>query len=102
MKPLYAVFLLAAAACTPRTDDGCTPADIRAAAAAGERDAAAAAAVAEATYGRDSAVMDIRARETRIREAGFGSAADAYAGAAARVLAENGIIDSICPSNTPK
>lgn len=102
MKHLAVLLLTALSACTARTDDGCSRADLDAAAEAGRRDAEAAAATAPASYGRDSALMDMRARETRLREAGFGSAADAYVEAAANVLTQKGIIDTVCPSSTPR
>lgn len=103
MKALLAAITIAIlAGCSTRTDDGCTQADLQAAAAAGARDATAAASTPDKSYSRDSALIDIRARETRIREAGYGSAADAYAASAAEVLAQNGLIDSICPNSTPR
>lgn len=93
MKAIIPALIILLASCTARTDDGCTIADLEAARAAGVRDAEAAAATDSLSYSRDSAIMDIRARETRMRDAGFGSAADAYVEAADTTLRSHGIID---------
>ncbi len=76
-----------------RAADGCTDADLRASRAAGQRDAAVVLAADSASFERDRAVFAIRARETRLREAGFGVAADVYVEAAAGVLRSEGLID---------
>lgn len=94
MKLLNAliVFALMSIVSCSRTADGCSNADIEAARAAGIRDARKALAADSASFERDGAVLDIRARETRLREAGFNIAADAYTTAAENVLRNNGII----------
>lgn len=99
MKKIFAILALTLtlAACS-RTADGCTEADLQASRAAGVRDAMH-AVEAEDLFRREGAILAIRGRETELREAGFGSAADAYVEAAEEVLVERGIIhaDSIAP-----
>lgn len=79
--------------CSCRADDGSTEADLAAARAAGERDAAAVVEAAPNTYEREHAVLAIRARESAMRDAAFPDAADAYIEAAHAVLTENNIIE---------
>lgn len=93
MKTVCAfALLLLATSCSTRNADGTSQADIDAARRAGERDANVAAATDSLSYSRDSALMEIRARETQLREAGFPCAADAYVQAAESALKHSGII----------
>lgn len=89
---IYALAAMALCGCG-RASDGCTETDLNASREAGRRDAAVAVAADSASHERDGAVMSIRARETRLREAGYYVAADAYVDGAAEVLRSNGLIE---------
>lgn len=95
MKTFCTIVLLILLCSCARNDDGTTQADIEAARSAGARDAMAAAATDSLSYGRDSALMEMRARESQLREAGFPCAADAYAQSAAQTLLRMGLIHEI-------
>ena len=61
-------------------------ADIAAASARGREDALQAASMPAGSMQREGAILEIRARETSIRDAGFPTAADSYAAAADSIL----------------
>ncbi len=76
-----------------RAEDGCSPADIRQAIEAGQRDAMLVIESDSTGMERQNLILAIRARQHAIERAGFTVAADSYAVAAERVLRANGIID---------
>lgn len=67
-------------------------AGLQAATRAGEEAASAVSAMPLGSMARENAVLDIRARETAIREAGFPTAADTFAASAHRRLVSDGIL----------
>ena len=70
---------------------GCNQAELAAAAKAGHDAGVAVANTRENTMAREKAILDIRARETAIRRAGFEAAADTFAAAAQTALHEVGV-----------
>ncbi len=68
------------------------PAEVRAAAAAGEREGARVVHYPAGSMARENAILEIRARESEIRSAGFGAAADAFAGAAESRMRADGVL----------
>lgn len=89
MKRIFIVLLglsaVVAAGCTSDTGNA-TAAEIDAAREAGTRHGQAAAALPAQTMQREKAIFEIRARETRLRNAGFDECADAYIDAAHTAL----------------
>lgn len=85
------------AACSGGGNDILASADRAAADSAGRRDAAVAARAASGTMERENTLFAIRARETRLRRAGYDAAADVYIAAAESVLVQNNVI---VPSQT--
>ena len=69
---------LLAASCSFDAGHDCTPEEIADAERIGEQD--------------EQAILEIRVKEEKLRDAGFNSAADAYADAAERTLRDNGLI----------
>lgn len=89
MKHLLLIFTIIAGVltCACGTDTGnATPAELEAAREAGTRHGEAAAALPSQTMEREKAIFEIRARETRLRNAGFDDCADAYIEAAHSAL----------------
>lgn len=87
MKPvglLTFILLLACTACSGSSD--ATEAELEAATAAGRRHAEKALSYPAESMERERAVFGIRARETRLRDAGFEACADAYIESAAETL----------------
>lgn len=70
------------------TDD-----EITVAAAAGTEAGNAVVALKSNSMARERAVLAIRARESQLRNAGFTSAADAYADAAEKVMKDAGLLE---------
>lgn len=87
---IIAVFVVLATACGGGSAD--TDRAIAAADSAGRRDAAIAVAAPAGSMERENTLFAIRARETRLRQAGYDAAADAYVAGAETVLADEGII----------
>lgn len=81
---LTALLLFACSACSGKSDASDT--ELEAAAAAGRRHAEKALSYPDSSMEREKAVFGIRARETRLRDAGFEACADAYIESAAQVL----------------
>lgn len=73
------------ASCTADSSDA-NPAELEAAARAGREAGAFAASLPPNTMAQQEAILDIRAKETKIREAGFPSCADTFAVEAAKML----------------
>lgn len=67
--------------------------DIEAAIMAGTDAGNAVVAAKSNSMERERAIFDIRARESQLRNAGFPSAADAYADAAEKVMKEAGVFE---------
>ncbi len=88
MKYLFSIlFAFSLLACADgRLPDGSTQADIEASRKAGERDANTALSFGEQSMQREGAILAIRAKETRLRNAGRPYCADAYVAAADSVL----------------
>ncbi len=80
-----AAFALLATSCATGTGNA-TQAELDAAREAGTRHGEAAAALPSQTMQREKAIFEIRARETRLRNAGFDECADAYIEAAHQAL----------------
>lgn len=83
-KLLPIAVLVAAASCSNGSD--ATDAELKVSHEAGRRHAEAALRLPENSMEREKAVLAIRARETRLRDAGFESCADAYIESAARTM----------------
>lgn len=94
---ITAFFAVIAAGCGGNGAAGISEADRLAADSAGRRDAAIAASAPRGSMERENTLFAIRARETRLREAGYDEAADAYVAGAEKVLADSGIIESRTP-----
>lgn len=60
---------------------------------AGHRDAKAVIGTEAGTMERDNAMLKIKARETRLRQAGYNHAADDYINSARDLLLKNGVIE---------
>lgn len=73
------------ASCSENSGDA-TVAELKAAREAGRKQAQIVVNLPENSMEREKAIFQIRARETRLRDAGFESCADAYIEAAAEVL----------------
>ena len=77
----------------PDSVDGAdsTPEEIEAAAYAGARAGAAVSSTVDGTMAREGAILEIRARETAIRRAGFTMAADTFAASAQAAMERAGV-----------
>ena len=76
----------------PETVPECTPFEIEAAAEKGREAGESVATTAAGTMAREAAILEVRNRERAIREAGFPSAADAFAAAAEDAMRKNGVL----------
>lgn len=74
----------------PDTSDS-TPEEIALAKQSGRQAGLAVALLREGSMDREGAILDIRARESAIRSAGFTLAADSFAAAAAEAMREKGV-----------
>ena len=71
----------------------CNPTELHLAAESGRKAAAAVSATTEpGSMARENAILNIRARETKLRRAGFPTAADSFAVAAERQLKRDKVI----------
>lgn len=86
---ICAFALLLATGCGTESHPDSTDAEIEASILAGHRDAERALTLPENTMAREAAILDMRSRETRLRDAGRPSCADAYAEAVESVLFNN-------------
>jgi len=84
LRLIYTILLATLISCGNGSD--ATSNELKASEAAGRRDAEAALALPENTMERENAILKIRARETRMRDAGFESCADAYIKVVGRTL----------------
>lgn len=82
---IIALSILLAGGCSDGTGNA-TQAEIDAARDAGTRHGRAAATLPSQTMQREKAIFEIRARETRLRNAGFDDCADAYIEAAHQAI----------------
>lgn len=78
-------------ATVPEASDS-TPEEIALAKQCGRDAGLAVALLKEGSMDREGAILDIRARESAIRSAGFSVAADSFAAAAAAAMREKGVI----------
>lgn len=85
IRPIFISLLTILASCSGNSGDA-TDAELKAAREAGRKQAQIVADLPENSMEREKALFQIRARETRLRDAGFESCADAYIEAAAEVL----------------
>lgn len=83
---------LLAASCSFDAGHDCTPDEIAYAERIGEQDALNVCEINPNTMEHEQAILEIRVKEEKLRDAGFNSAADAYADAAERTLRDNGLI----------
>ncbi len=84
LKLLYAIIIAGATSCSNGSD--ATDAELKLTREAARRHAAEVLSHPENSMEREKAILAIRARETRLRDAGFEACADAYITEAAGTL----------------
>lgn len=89
---LLSSIVLLTAGCRYDNGHDCTADEIEFAEQCGIEDAVKAVAIPVADMAHEDAILNIRAKEEELRQAGFNSAADAYADAAERTLQKEGLI----------
>ncbi len=94
MKRFIYVFCMSLllAACSYDSGHDCTSDEIELAEQTGVEDAMKVVALPATGMEHEEAILAIRAKEEQLRDAGFISAADAYADAAQRTLHDQGLI----------
>ena len=85
----FTIGLCAAAMLSACSSGDATEKELNASRDAGRRQAEAALTYPKESMAREKAIFEIRARETRLRDAGFEECADAYIEAAGAVLEGN-------------
>ena len=80
------------AACSYDSGHDCTTDEIELAQQCGEEDAMKVVKIPVSEMAHEEAILQIRAKEQELRNAGFSSAADAYADAAEHTLQKEGLL----------